>query len=155
MKTVLFVCTGNTCRSPMSQALFLKYLRQSSLNSNDFKVYSAGIYAMDGMPASEEAIKTLEKEGIDLSNHQSRVIDDKLIKKADLILTMTRNHKELLIDQYPYKADYIFTLSDYSQDIEEDVVDPFGQDRQAYYECYLQLKGLIQKTIKKLINNSY
>lgn len=109
---ILFVCTGNTCRSPMAEELFRE---KTGTGDNRFQVISAGTSAGRGVPAAEEAVQALKERGLDLSEHQSRPITGELLKEADLILTMTRNHKETLLQMEPGVGDKVFTLKEYAR----------------------------------------
>ena len=86
MKTILFVCTGNICRSPMAEGLF----RQAFKGRGDFEVYSAGVGAVDGLPPSEHAVRALKEMGIDISHQRSRMLSGELVRRADYIFGMTR-----------------------------------------------------------------
>ena len=108
--TILFVCTGNTCRSPMAMALF-------RLKGTDVKAESAGIFAQNGQPASAEAVIACQKLGADLSGHKSRRITPEIIADADII------------NGCPQEK--IFTLSELT-DIPGDIPDPFGQSQEIY-----------------------
>src|SRR5213592_4659653 len=88
MKTILFVCTGNICRSPMAEGLF----RQAVKGPTDFRVLSAGVGAADGMPPSEYAVQALKELGIDISRQRSRVLTAELVQQADYIFGMTHSH---------------------------------------------------------------
>lgn len=102
---ILFVCTGNTCRSPMAESLLKK--KYPLVN-----VQSAGIFAGEKESANRHTIESLKKKGIDL-NHQSQPVSPRLLNWADLVLVMTTQHKQSLILQYPDYSDSFFTLKEY------------------------------------------
>ncbi|MUV37400.1 Arsenate reductase (glutaredoxin) [Lentibacillus sp. JNUCC-1] len=102
---ILFVCTGNTCRSPMAEAL----LKQKY---PDTAVRSAGIFAGKNEPANPQAIQALAERGITL-DHQTQPVDDKLLNWADVVLSMTTGHKQNLMTDYPAYQEKFFTLKEY------------------------------------------
>ncbi|TLS36721.1 low molecular weight protein arginine phosphatase [Pseudalkalibacillus caeni] len=104
---VLFICTGNTCRSPMAEAL----LRHKS--NGKLEVKSAGVFAQNGSSASQQTIQVLSENSI-ACQHRSRPLDRSLVDWADLLLTMTENHKAILLRDYPEAAFKIFTLKEYA-----------------------------------------
>lgn len=152
MKRILFVCTGNTCRSPMAQAHLLKILQNNkNYYSDEFEILSAGIFTSEGMPASSHAIEALLLDGIDISSHRTQQLSQRMIESADLIITMTRKQCEELRDRFPDKKENIYTLGHLAEDYDKDVSDPFGMDFQSYINTSRQLKELLQGIFEKII----
>ncbi len=142
---ILFVCTGNTCRSPMAAALMNKLALDEDL---DIRIESAGIFAEEGAPASNEAIIAMKKYDVDLLLHHAQQINSELIEKSDIILTMTDGQKQLFADIAKEKT---FTLCEYAG-VEGDIEDPFGGDVTEYEEVaeeiYLALQAIVEKLEK-------
>jgi Protein-tyrosine-phosphatase len=122
---ILFVCSGNTCRSPMAQALMQKILEEES-NTKEIKVFSAGLHAVPGQRASKEALEAMGQYSIDLSNHRAQALNRQLIEDVDLILTMTHLQCMQLRNNNPGKKGFIYTLSEYARAGDYDVDDPYG-----------------------------
>jgi protein arginine phosphatase len=142
---ILFVCTGNTCRSPMAEAV-LKYK-----GADKFDVKSAGVFAMDGNDASFQAKEVLKENDI-IHRHQSSSLTRENLDWASYIFTMTSNHKRAILDHYPQVADKIFTLKEFvlEDPADLDVSDPYGGSVDTYRHTYRELDSLIEELIKKL-----
>jgi protein-tyrosine-phosphatase len=146
-KSVLFVCTGNTCRSPMAEGLF----RHAVSDYNDIDVGSAGVFASKGSKASAETIKTLRKRNITLDSFQSRPVTESLIRNATHVFAMTEGHLAHLEERFPDSADKFYLLREFVQSGEKriikDVPDPIGMGLEAYEE----VAQVIEKALPSLI----
>lgn len=110
MKHILFVCTGNTCRSPMAEAV-LRHLAEEE-GRDDIVVESAGLAAWPGAPASDYAIQALAEAGIDLRGHRARQLTREMVERAHLVLTMTWDQKEAVLKLVPQAEGKVFTLKE-------------------------------------------
>ncbi|HDP70509.1 MAG TPA: low molecular weight protein arginine phosphatase [Actinobacteria bacterium] len=154
---ILFVCTGNICRSPLAE-VFLKTLikdeKVSAYLCEGLEIFSAGTSAYFQSGVTKEAIEIARKYGADLSLHRSRLLNKKMIEDADLILTMETRHREFAKRLAPGCLDKIFLLKDYVGEgnqpknvYEHEISDPIGLGISAYEKCAKE----IIKAIKKLI----
>lgn len=149
----LFVCTGNTCRSPMAEALFRRLLARR-MNCTDEQlaeqgviVSSAGVATRGGSPASRETIQLLlEDHGIDLREHASQPVTRELLQRADVIITMTAAHREAILNAFPEHANKVRLLSSTG----EDVVDPYGGSLAEYRQCRDQIQRALEELIEDL-----
>ena len=135
---ILFVCTGNTCRSPMAEELLRCMAKELELD--DLEVQSAGTDARSGDYASFGACNVIAARGGDLFGHTARLLTRGRIEDADLILTMSQAHKEKVIDLCAEAKDKTFTLLSYATGQEGEIADPFGGDENVYMQTLDQIE---------------
>ena len=143
---IVFVCTGNTCRSPMAQALAAQIFADAGLVC---EVSSAGVSAWNNQPASRHALEAMKEGGLCLLGHKSALVSREMVEDATVVLTMTRTHRAVLLSDYPSAKEKIFLLSEYVGE-GLDVADPFGGDLDVYRACAAQIKALLARVAEKL-----
>lgn len=148
----LIVCTGNTCRSPMAEWLLKKQLAEKAgttveqLEEKGIVVASAGVAAMPGARASQEAVDVLKTMGLDLSDHESQPVSDQLVESADLILTMTNGHRQAMVSHWPDIAERTHVVCRDGGDVS----DPIGGPPELYESCAKQIDEQLKAWVNQL-----
>ncbi len=155
IKSILFVCTGNSCRSIMAEGLMKKYLK--ALGKDNIEVVSAGVGAIDGFPPTEETIETMKKEGVDVSGYRSKKITQEMIKSADLILVMEAPHKDIVARFVPGAAPKTYLLKEFlvekldkNYPDSHNIPDPIGRPMDYYKLSFEIIKNQIERIAKLL-----
>jgi protein-tyrosine-phosphatase len=165
---VLFVCTGNSCRSPMAEGILKKMLKERGVDN--IEVSSAGTYSLDGAPPSLFAVEVAKTRNVDLTQNRSRQLTKQVLKKADLILVMSDAHLEHIrkLDEEALKKTHLlktFPENDSTQKGEHPVVsnedkirdvlyikDPIGGSMDDYNQCFLEIEKEIRRILPELIS---
>lgn len=148
---VVFVCSGNTCRSPMAQAILKDRIRRDPrLAGVDIEVRSAGLDAFDGDPPAEGAVRALSTIDLSLDGHTTTRFGQKHLD-FDLILTMTEAHKSRILLDYPEIAAKVYTLKEYGRVRgTPDIADPFMQGDEAYRDAMRQIDQAVAGVVDRL-----
>ncbi len=142
---VLFVCTANTCRSPMAQEIFNKLI-----NSSDIVAKSAGITIVPGSFVTEKSAELIKEElNVDVKDKQAIQLNDSMIKNSDIILTMTNYGRDFIKENYPNYKDKVFSICEYAG-VKGEVTDPYGSTISVYQKIYKELEGVMPLLIDKL-----
>ncbi len=150
MATILFVCTGNVCRSPMAVGLLQHRLAKEEL-ADRYRVFSAGVWALDGKPASESAVAVMAERGIDITRHIAHTINADDMAQADLILAMAREQQQMLCNTWPQYAWKTHRLGDLAGR-RRDIDDPYHRPLEAYRACADIIAESIDRALPRLLD---
>lgn len=139
---IVFVCTGNTCRSPLAESI-----AKSLSNNHTFS--SRGIFATDGIPASRHTKQIIEENNLSPATLSAAFQAED--SEKDLILTMTSSHRDTIRSLYPRSN--VYTLTEYVNGTTRDIPDPYGGDYAIYYDTYIALHENITKLLTKIDKN--
>ena len=153
IKSILFVCTGNSCRSVMAEGLARKYLKE--LGKSYISVSSAGSSAIDGLSPTQETVNVMKDEGLDVSAFRSKRLTAELIKNSDLILVMEGSHKNIISSMAPEAAAKTYLLKEFlinkggkNYPENPDVPDPIGEPEDFYRLSFEVIKDNIKRIVE-------
>ena len=149
MTTILFVCTGNLCRSPMAEGLLRKRFADEGLGE-EYQVMSAGVRAVDGNNASGNAIIAMAERYIDITEHIAHTITAEDMARADLVLTMSERQKDILLQTWPQYAWKVHLLSEVVGK-RQSIRDPYGSSLDKYVACADTLSRYIDEGIEQIL----
>ncbi len=147
---IVIICTGNTCRSPMAEAILRsKLIRQLDCEADDlpFRIHSAGIAAYPGSPAANQAIQAMDEQGIDLNDHESKQLHYQLARDADLLLTLSNSHRRAILSEWPEFENKTFVMDPDGGDI----ADPHGYPVEIYQACAQQIENFIDQRLPEIL----
>ena len=148
--TVLMICTGNICRSPMAEGLLRTRLIREGL-ADRIQVRSSGTHGIDGSPASAYAIVALHQMGIDIRGHRARTVTQQAVDEANLLLAMTHGHVSFIEQHFRHTEEKLYLLSEMiGQDF--NINDPYGGPEIEYVQCAHQLASIVEQGLQTILN---
>ncbi len=149
-KTVIFVCTGNVCRSPMAAGLFFEKLVRQGM-AEHVRVRSAGIWALEGRPASAYSLQVMSEHDLDISAHRGRNLTQADVDEAHLMLVMTKRHAAIISRDFQRTEGKVHLLSAMAGP-DYDILDPYGGSLADYRSTSRELQDLIERGYQRIIS---
>lgn len=140
MNSILVICEGNICRSPMAQGLLAAALPNA-------QVHSAGLGALVGMPADDTAIRLMKARGIDITGHRAQQVNRALCTQADLVLVMDTDQKQRLEDMYPQARGRVFRIGEHGK---RDIPDPYRQPEKAFRDALAFIDEGVREWLRRI-----
>jgi protein-tyrosine-phosphatase len=150
MKKILFICTGNICRSPIAEGVFNALMEKGYGESSRYLAESAGTNALEGLRPSEFSVKYLHDEwNIDISHIRSRHYLDLNPDDFDFLFALTKNHKKTILSENPNLKNKTFTLKEYIEEAPDnpDIFDPYGQNYNIYKKCGTEIYDCVSRLV--------
>ena len=146
---IMFICTGNICRSAMAEWLLKKRIKEEDIK---VEVYSCGVYAENGDIPTYEGLYVMKEYGIDMSSHRATNIRNSNIEDMDVILCATKRHKDVVIYMYPELKDKVYTMKEYAgfNKNDLDIQDPWGYGLDVYKKCIKEIEECIENYLEKI-----
>ncbi len=153
IKTILFVCTGNVCRSAMSEVMLRKMLNDNGITN--VKIVSRGTAANPSYQVPEIIVGLMRSEGIDITSHRSRMLDEFIINLSDIILVMEEKHKKIILKYFKEAESKVWLLKEFvKENGYPEIDDPIGGPDEVYVACKTELRGYLSKLVEIIKANN-
>jgi protein-tyrosine-phosphatase len=150
-RSVLFVCAANQCRSPMAMVLFKDFVGRQKAHPENWLIESAGVWAINGYPATDSAIQAMNEIGLDLNAHHSQPVTESILDEFDLVLCMELEQADFLKRNFPFSNQKIFLLSEMAGNTQE-IWDPVGLSMASYKKTAKEMLSIMEDGFSKIMD---
>jgi len=155
MRKILFVCSGNTCRSPLALSAW-RALEKAGQTPQNVEAQSAGLMATDGAKATKHTLALVREWNQDLSEHRAKMLEPDVVKNADWIAVMNSSHAAALREYFEKDSSKIILLGSFDpQNGDEEILDPFGGSREGYETCAARIRRAVEKLAQAISNGEF